>query len=269
MGVGRRSPGSPARRAPPLAAPAVERGRRGPRRASRGSCTASPSSPSRTSNPSTSGSGGSVPGALRRAGDAGRRMAARHCARPTRPPPAGASSKTSRAEAGRRIDPEHFGVSIGYTRGDAPSSSCSTSPPATRVGGAGPRRRTRRPTSVTSCPTASRVCAGSSSASSTSASPSSCSGPSFPRRRSRDELRGARPTASSTCRPDGPGPRPPVACCCHSRVMEGRWARHEQRSTSTSPPTRCGPWSATSAASPTGCRASSRARSTATTGSSR
>ena len=42
------------------------------------------------------------------------------CAHRRRPWRVDASSRTAASRAGRRIDPEHFGVSIGYTRGDPP-----------------------------------------------------------------------------------------------------------------------------------------------------
>ena len=69
------------------------------------------------------------------------------------------------ADAGRRIDPEHFGVSIGYTRGERPEQllhHVAARHAASAAAGRRGRARAPRPTSVTSCPTASRVCAGSS-----------------------------------------------------------------------------------------------------------
>jgi probable F420-dependent oxidoreductase len=63
--------------------------------------------------------GGSVPGALRRAGKLGDGWLPALCT----PEEAAAGRRVIEdvaAEAGRRIDPEHFGVSIGYTRGDPP-----------------------------------------------------------------------------------------------------------------------------------------------------
>jgi alkanesulfonate monooxygenase SsuD/methylene tetrahydromethanopterin reductase-like flavin-dependent oxidoreductase (luciferase family) len=63
--------------------------------------------------------GGSVPGALRRAGLLGDGWLPALCT----PEEAAAGRRVIEdvaAAAGRRIDPEHFGVSIGYTRGEAP-----------------------------------------------------------------------------------------------------------------------------------------------------
>jgi probable F420-dependent oxidoreductase len=63
--------------------------------------------------------GGSVPGALRRVGKLGDGWLPALCT----PEEAAAGRRVIEdvaAEAGRRIDPEHFGVSIGYTRGDPP-----------------------------------------------------------------------------------------------------------------------------------------------------
>jgi len=63
--------------------------------------------------------GGSVPGALRRAGLLGDGWLPALCT----PQEAAAGRRVIEevaAAAGRRIDPEHFGVSIGYTRGDPP-----------------------------------------------------------------------------------------------------------------------------------------------------
>jgi probable F420-dependent oxidoreductase len=63
--------------------------------------------------------GGSVPGALRRAGLLGDGWLPALCT----PEEAAAGRRVIEdvaADAGRRIDPEHFGVSIGYTRGDPP-----------------------------------------------------------------------------------------------------------------------------------------------------
>ncbi len=63
--------------------------------------------------------GGSAPGALRRVGALGDGWLPALCT----PEEAAAGRRViedAAAEAGRRIDPEHFGVSIGYTRGDAP-----------------------------------------------------------------------------------------------------------------------------------------------------
>ena len=63
--------------------------------------------------------GGSVPGALRRAGKLGDGWLPALCT----PEEAAAGRRVIEdvaAEAGRHIDPEHFGVSIGYTRGDPP-----------------------------------------------------------------------------------------------------------------------------------------------------
>jgi len=63
--------------------------------------------------------GGSAPGALRRVGTLGDGWLPALCT----PEEAAAGRRViedAAAEAGRRIDPEHFGVSIGYTRGDAP-----------------------------------------------------------------------------------------------------------------------------------------------------
>ena len=63
--------------------------------------------------------GGSAPGALRRAGMLADGWLPALCT------PAEAAAgrhviEKAAADAGRHIDPEHFGVSIGYTRGDAP-----------------------------------------------------------------------------------------------------------------------------------------------------
>ncbi len=63
--------------------------------------------------------GGSVPGALRRAGTLGDGWLPALCT----PEEAVAGRRViedAAAAAGRRIDPEHFGVSIGYTRGAPP-----------------------------------------------------------------------------------------------------------------------------------------------------
>jgi probable F420-dependent oxidoreductase len=63
--------------------------------------------------------GGSAPGALRRAGLLGDGWLPAFCT----PEEAAAGRRVIEdvaAEAGRRIDPEHFGVSIGYTHGDPP-----------------------------------------------------------------------------------------------------------------------------------------------------
>jgi alkanesulfonate monooxygenase SsuD/methylene tetrahydromethanopterin reductase-like flavin-dependent oxidoreductase (luciferase family) len=63
--------------------------------------------------------GGSVPAALRRAGLLGDGWLPALCT----PEEAAAGRRVIEdvaAGAGRRIDPEHFGVSIGYTRGDPP-----------------------------------------------------------------------------------------------------------------------------------------------------
>jgi len=63
--------------------------------------------------------GGSAPGALRRVGALGDGWLPALCT----PQEAAAGRRViedAAVEAGRRIDPEHFGVSIGYTRGDAP-----------------------------------------------------------------------------------------------------------------------------------------------------
>jgi probable F420-dependent oxidoreductase len=63
--------------------------------------------------------GGSAPGALRRAGTLGDGWLPALCT----PAEAAAGRRVIEdvaARAGRRIDPEHFGVSIGYTRGDPP-----------------------------------------------------------------------------------------------------------------------------------------------------
>jgi probable F420-dependent oxidoreductase len=63
--------------------------------------------------------GGSAPGALRRAGLLGDGWLPAFCT----PEEAAAGRRVIEdvaAGAGRRIDPEHFGVSIGYTRGDPP-----------------------------------------------------------------------------------------------------------------------------------------------------
>jgi probable F420-dependent oxidoreductase len=63
--------------------------------------------------------GGSVPGALRRAGELGDGWLPALCT----PEEAAAGRvviEDVAAAAGRRIDPEHFGVSIGYARQDAP-----------------------------------------------------------------------------------------------------------------------------------------------------
>jgi probable F420-dependent oxidoreductase len=64
--------------------------------------------------------GGSAPGALRRAGMLADGWLPALCT----PAEAAAGRQVieqAAADAGRRIDPEHFGVSIGYTRGDAPA----------------------------------------------------------------------------------------------------------------------------------------------------
>ncbi len=63
--------------------------------------------------------GGSAPAALRRAGTLGDGWLPALCT----PQEAAAGRRVIEdvaAQAGRRIDPEHFGVSIGYTRGDRP-----------------------------------------------------------------------------------------------------------------------------------------------------
>ncbi|HLM96203.1 MAG TPA: LLM class flavin-dependent oxidoreductase [Acidimicrobiales bacterium] len=63
--------------------------------------------------------GGSAPGALGRVGALGDGWLPALCT----PEEAAAGRRVIEdvaAQAGRRIDPEHFGVSIGYTRGDAP-----------------------------------------------------------------------------------------------------------------------------------------------------
>ena len=63
--------------------------------------------------------GGSAPGALRRAGMLGDGWLPAFCT----PEEAAAGRRVIEdvaAESGRRIDPEHFGVSIGYTHGDPP-----------------------------------------------------------------------------------------------------------------------------------------------------
>ncbi len=63
--------------------------------------------------------GGSAPGALRRVGALGDGWLPALCT----PEEAAAGRRVIEdvaARCGRRIDPEHFGVSIGYTRGDAP-----------------------------------------------------------------------------------------------------------------------------------------------------
>jgi probable F420-dependent oxidoreductase len=63
--------------------------------------------------------GGSVPAALRRAGTLGDGWLPALCT----PQEAAAGRRVieeAAAAVGRRIDPEHFGVSIGYTRGDPP-----------------------------------------------------------------------------------------------------------------------------------------------------
>lgn len=63
--------------------------------------------------------GGSVPGALRRVGTLGDGWLPALCT----PEEAAAGRRVIEevaAAEGRRIDPEHFGVSIGYTRGDPP-----------------------------------------------------------------------------------------------------------------------------------------------------
>ncbi len=63
--------------------------------------------------------GGSAPAALRRAGTLGDGWLPALCT----PQEAAAGRRVIEdvaAQAGRRIDPEHFGVSIGYTRGDPP-----------------------------------------------------------------------------------------------------------------------------------------------------
>ncbi len=63
--------------------------------------------------------GGSVPGALRRAGLLGDGWLPALCT----PEEAAAGRRVIEdvaADAGRRIDPEHFGVSIGYSHGDPP-----------------------------------------------------------------------------------------------------------------------------------------------------
>jgi probable F420-dependent oxidoreductase len=63
--------------------------------------------------------GGSAPAALRRAGTLGDGWLPALCT----PHEAAAGRRViedAAADAGRRIDPEHFGVSIGYTRGDPP-----------------------------------------------------------------------------------------------------------------------------------------------------
>ncbi len=63
--------------------------------------------------------GGSVPGALRRAGTLGDGWLPALCT----PDEAAAGQRVIEGVAqgaGRRIDPEHFGVSIGYTRGERP-----------------------------------------------------------------------------------------------------------------------------------------------------
>ena len=132
--------------------------------------------------------GGSVPGALRRAGLLGDGWLPALCT----PEEAAAGRRVIEdvaAEAGRRIDPEHFGVSIGYTRGDPPEqllhgvaarhAAAAGSPGAAPDG---------RPTSVTSCPTAWTGCAGSSASSSTSGSPSSSLRPLVAPPSLRDEL---------------------------------------------------------------------------------
>jgi probable F420-dependent oxidoreductase len=65
--------------------------------------------------------GGSVPSALRRAGLLGDGWLPAFCT----PEEAVAGRRVIEdvaAEAGRRIDPEHFGVSIGYTRGQPPEA---------------------------------------------------------------------------------------------------------------------------------------------------
>jgi probable F420-dependent oxidoreductase len=63
--------------------------------------------------------GGSVPGALRRAGLLGDGWLPALCT-PEEAAAGRAVIEDVAAGAGRRIDPEHFGVSIGYTRGDPP-----------------------------------------------------------------------------------------------------------------------------------------------------
>jgi probable F420-dependent oxidoreductase len=63
--------------------------------------------------------GGSVPGALRRAGTLGDGWLPALCT-PEEAAAGRAVIEGVAAEAGRHIDPEHFGVSIGYTHGDPP-----------------------------------------------------------------------------------------------------------------------------------------------------
>jgi probable F420-dependent oxidoreductase len=63
--------------------------------------------------------GGSAPGALRRAGELGDGWLPALCT-PAEAAAGRAVIEGVAAQAGRRIDPEHFGVSIGYTRGDPP-----------------------------------------------------------------------------------------------------------------------------------------------------
>ncbi len=104
MGVGAGRPGSAARRAPPPAAPVVDRGRRRPRRCRRGNCTASPSSPSRCNGPSTSGWGAAFP--ARCVGPAcSATDGCPRCAHPRRPPPGESSSRTSPPRRGGASTP--------------------------------------------------------------------------------------------------------------------------------------------------------------------
>lgn len=63
--------------------------------------------------------GGSAPGALRRAGKLGDGWLPALCT-PEEAAAGRSIIEDVAAQAGRRIDPEHFGVSIGYTRGDPP-----------------------------------------------------------------------------------------------------------------------------------------------------
>ena len=155
--------------------------------------TPSPWSPSHSSSRSTCGSAVSArarcagPGASPTGG-------CRRCARRRRPPPVDASVEEAAADAGRHIDPEHFGVSIGYTRHGAPAQLLErvVARRARAPRAAGTARRTGRapPTSigVISSPTGSTGCAGWWSASSTSGFSKFVMRPIAPPASFRDEL---------------------------------------------------------------------------------
>ena len=89
--------------------------------------------------------GGSAPGALRRVGTLGDGWLPALCT----PEEAAAGRRVieeAAAEAGRRIDPEHFGVSIGYVRGEPPEQLLRrVRGPATGPGELAGHDRGRRP----------------------------------------------------------------------------------------------------------------------------